>query len=189
MGNRITHPRYGFLGSLKMSNGRTDVVLAVLVVSGSRLAASPHDAEFVLWLAQLDQSAVGFGTVGFDLSEMPWTFDGFDGEKAFVLRMVEGAQARLGWEVLNFGTPPEVLCGDLEQIRMLVLNMTAEDLRKAEQTRMRQYLDAGSGEATAKQLVAPDPRRGVEMPAELQKCEKHGVFLAKYGCVVCNNLA
>lgn len=187
MGNRITHPKYGHLGPLKMSNGRTDVVLGVLVVSGSRLAVSPREVEFILWLAQLDQSAVGLGTVGFDLSEMPWTLTDFDQEKEFKLRVIEGAQARLGWEVLDFGTHPEVLCGDLEQIRMLILNLTAEDLRKAEQTRMQQYLDVGIDESMAQRLILPDPRRRVEMPVTLQKCQDHDVFLTKYGCFVCNN--
>jgi hypothetical protein len=157
-------------------------------VSGSRLAATPHEVQFILWLAQHDQSAVGFGTVDFDLSEMPWTLQGFEAEKAFLLRVIERAQARLGWEVLNFATHPEVLCGDLEQLRMLVLNLTAEDFEHAEKTRVKQYRDAGCDEAMAQALIAPAPRWRVEMPAELQKCQKHGVFLTKYGCFVCNNL-
>lgn len=189
MGNRITHPRYGTLGSLKMSNGKTDVVLAVLVVSGSRLAATLREAEFILWLAKHDQSVIGLGTVDFDLSELPWTLEAFEQEQAFLLSVIENAQAKLGWEVLSFGTHPEVLCGDLEQIRMLVLNLTAEDLKNAEQTRMKRYTDAGMDEAMAQRLTQKSDRWQVEMPIELSKCEKHGVLLTEYGCFVCNNLA
>ncbi|RUS93950.1 hypothetical protein DSM106972_094870 [Dulcicalothrix desertica PCC 7102] len=156
-----------------MSNGRTDVVLAVLVTSGSRLALSPREAELVLWLAQRDQSKVGFGMVGFDLSEIPWTLENFDEEKAFMLKIIEGAQAKLGWNVLDFGTPPDVLCGDLEQIHMLVLNLTAEDLIKAPQMKIKHHLNTSFDE---------------QMAIELNKCEKHGVLLTEYGCFVCNNL-
>jgi hypothetical protein len=177
MGNRITHPKYGNLGSLKMSNGRTDVVLGALITSGSRLAVSLRETELVLWLAHRDQSIVGFGMVSFDLSEIPWMLKNFDEEKAFMLQVIEGAQARLGWDVLDFGTPPDVLCGDLEQIRMLILNLTTEDLIKAEQsgktTKIKHHLNARVNE---------------EMAIELHKCEKHGVLLTQYGCFVCNNL-
>lgn len=47
------------------------------MLSGSELAKTNREKEFIIWLAQRDQNVVGRGTVGFDLDEMPWIEDDF----------------------------------------------------------------------------------------------------------------
>jgi len=51
-----------------MSNGATNVFLDVLALSGSDLAVTTREKEFIVWLNQRDQSVVGIGTVGFSIS-------------------------------------------------------------------------------------------------------------------------
>lgn len=176
MSNEICHPRYGKHGILQWRNGRTFVVFSVLIINGSRLAKTRREAEFVLWLAQREQDVFGLGCVGFDLGDLPWSLDNFEGEKKFLLKVIESAKEELSCGVVEFGTHPEVLRGNLEDLRMLILNFTDEDRRTA-------YL--------LEEELKDIGGRGlpVEMPAQLEKCQIHRVLLTQYGCYVCNNLS
>jgi len=71
MGNTITlcdNCDEKVVESLSMSNGATNVFLDVLALSGSDLAVTARENEFIVWLNQRDQSVVGIGTVGFSIS-------------------------------------------------------------------------------------------------------------------------
>lgn len=56
------------VGSLTMSNTATSVFLQILALSGSDLAVTDREKEFIVWLNQRDQSVIGAGTVGFSIS-------------------------------------------------------------------------------------------------------------------------
>ena len=166
MGNAFTHPRYGNDGRLKLSNGATDVFLGVLLVSGSRLVQHAWQRRMVAYLASRDQAVIGMGTVGFDLSEMPWSRSGFSQEKAFMLEVVQDAWTHLGHGVLAFGTPPETLRGWLEQFRMLMLHLLPE------------HLDRFEADA--------DPNWACEFELDQGVCATHGVLHSEFGCLICN---
>ncbi|SRR5581483_9223363 len=97
MGNRITNKCVDAAESLKMSNGLTSVVLSLLVLSGSALAVSEREKRLIIWFASRDQSISGSGTVGFDLSESPWTGEQFETEKHFLLAVIHRAQSMQDW--------------------------------------------------------------------------------------------
>lgn len=44
----------------------------------------------------------GTNCVGFDLGEIPFTIDGFQKEKEFLLEVCEGASMKFGWEILQY---------------------------------------------------------------------------------------
>jgi hypothetical protein len=188
MGNRITHPKYGTLGSIKMSNGLTDVFLATLIVSGSHLASKPNEIYFVLWIAMHDQSVLGVGTVGFDLSELPWNFENFEQEKSFLLGVIEDAHKELGGGIFEFGTHPEFLRGDLEQLRMLVLNLDLIDAKAKKKQKIRKtFLYEGSTTETAASRLESQFICELEKFPVHSKCSTHNVFVSEFGCFICNN--
>lgn len=87
---------------MHMSNGGTSVFISVIGLSGSRLAKTDDQKKLIVWLMEKDQSRVGIGTVGFSLSEMPWTKDKFDDEKAFLLNVINAVKQKLGWDTLDY---------------------------------------------------------------------------------------
>lgn len=186
MGNRITHPKYEALGSIKMSNGLTDVFLAALIVSGSRLASKLDEMKFVLWLAMHDQSVLGRGTVGFDLSELPWNFENFEAEKSFVLSVIEDAHENLGWGVFEFGIHPEFFRGDLEQLRMLVLNLDLIDVKAEKKPYQKEFLYEGSTIETSSSRLESQFICELEKLPQFSKCSIHGVIKSEFGCFICN---
>lgn len=156
---------------LLMSNGLTDVFINVLVLSGSRIAVSDSEKRFVVWLAERDQSKLGGGTVGFEISEMPWSASDFAECKAFLLNTVKFAEQRLGWEVLDYPPNENMLFPALRKFAELVKFFSAKDINP---TGYEEWLAASDGEY--------DPvHRG------FPKCEKHGALLSCFGCQVCNN--
>ena len=63
----------------------------------------------IIWLLEKDQSAIGSGTAGFDICDMPWNDENFDEIKCFLLNAVEGAKKRTGWEFLDYQPDEELL--------------------------------------------------------------------------------
>lgn len=156
---------------LQMSNGLTDVFINVLVLSGSRIAVSDSEKRFVVWLAERDQSKVGGGTVGFEISEMPWNSDDFSECKAFLLNAVKFAEQRLGWEALDYPPNENMLFPALRKFAELITDFSAKYINPVGYD---EWFAASSGEYDPMQKGYP-------------KCEKHGVLLSCYGCQVCNN--
>lgn len=167
MGNWIQHPRYPE-ANIKMSNGLTIVVYSTLIVSMSKLAQSERDFDFYYWLADHDQTVFGIGNVSIDLDEMPWALENFDNEKQFILRVIEDAQKNLGYQIFDFGTHPEHLRGNLEDLRMLVMQLNKDDVENA--PNREGYLF-----------------REVEKPKIKEKCSEHGIYKTIFGCYICNN--
>ena len=74
----------------RCSNGCLDVLLTVIGLSGSKIAQSDCARNMIIWLLEKDQSMVGLGTVLFDITEMPWKEQCFEGQKLFMLQVLDG---------------------------------------------------------------------------------------------------
>jgi hypothetical protein len=80
-----------------MNNGLTSAFVSVLALAASKLAETDRQRLFAAWFASHDQGVWGLGTVGFDMSELPWSLDTFVGDRRFVLQVIHAAKARAGW--------------------------------------------------------------------------------------------
>ena len=87
--------------ALSMGNGLTDTLISALLLSGSQLAKTDHEKRLIVWLAEKDQSAVGMGTVGFSVLDMPWDRNTLEQNRSFLRRTVEQAKMRRGWDCLE----------------------------------------------------------------------------------------
>jgi hypothetical protein len=61
--------------ALRINNGSTSAFISVFGLSGSRLAKTEQEKRLIVFVLEKDQSAVGIGTVGFDIGNMPWDYD------------------------------------------------------------------------------------------------------------------
>ena len=94
---------------ISMSNGLTSVFIDVLGLSGTHLAKIDAEKRMIVWLLEKDQSAAGGGSVGFDISEMPWDDTAFEDIKRFLLDVIEGAR-RSEVHTSELQSPSEVVC-------------------------------------------------------------------------------
>ena len=156
--------------TISMSNGQTDVLINVLVLSGSRLAETVDEKRLIVWLAEKDQSKVGMGTVGFDIGEMPWNADSLGESKAFLLNVIRGAENRLGWEKLDYLPNEELIFPVLKKLAELISVFSVEDITRGG---LEEWLEA------AEEF---EPVR-----CGFPKCEKHGALISCFGCQICNN--
>jgi hypothetical protein len=182
MANRITHRRYGDAASLAMSNGLTDLFFAVLALSSSALARTPHEEGIALWIVEHDQTVRGFGAVSFDLSggtadlhrlsHFPWTFKQFAAEKAFLLAAIDDALQRHRWPREKFPEAGQYVFDALAKFRRMVKRCREQNL---------------------------DPETPYDVPSTintssqpLERCSVHGIVLhqAYYPgdcrCIACN---
>lgn len=118
-----------------------------------------------LWLAESDQTVMGLGMVGFDVSELGWTAEAFDAQKRFLLEVIDAALAREGWERLPFelDAAPWVVTL-LGKVREMVERLPRES------------------------IPTPNikPWRWHEGLPEYGLCELHHVYLHAAGCILCN---
>ena len=147
-----------------MSNGLTSVVISVLSLAASRLAETEHQKELAAWIGSRDQGVFGSGVVGFDVSEIPWSLRGYPEDRAFVLRAIEAARAKVGWEVLTYEPREDWLMESLDHLSRIVGAFSSEHITESE----RGSWPWGK-------------------PEQLTLCEKHKVFQHIAGCVVCND--
>jgi hypothetical protein len=120
VGNIISADHDPTATEIMMSNGLTSVFLDVLLLSGSELARTDAEVATIVSLAERDQSIVGLGIVGFDVSELGWTVDRFDEHKRFLLRVIDAAIARQRWHVLDYEPNTDRLLPCLIEFRELV---------------------------------------------------------------------
>lgn len=111
-----------------MSNGLTGVFINVIGLSGSRLAKTADEKRLIVWILEKNQSAVGIGTVGFDLCEMPWNKQFFDENKEFMLLVLAGAKKKWGWETLDYEPNEPFLFPCIDQFAKLIQQMTPDDI-------------------------------------------------------------
>lgn len=155
--------------SLKMSNGGTDVLINVLALSGSQLAETDSEKRLIVYLSERDQ-ITGRGVVGFCITDMPWDKNTFSGDKEFIIKVIDGARNRLGWEKLGYEPNEEIISRYLDNFERLINRMTMDDIRE---NALREWL---------LQAEANDP-----VYMGYPRCEKHNTFLTCYGCQVCNS--
>lgn len=159
-----------FVGDIQMSNSLTDVFLNVLVLSGSALAGTVSEKRLIVWLAEQDQSRVGLGAVGFDLCDMPWDSDTFEADRDFLLRAIEAAKGRLGWERLDYQPNEAILFPCLDRFAGLVSEMDASEIRP---------------ECRKEWLAAADASDPVVWGFPV--CSRHRALLTIFGCQICNH--
>ena len=155
---------------IRMSNGLTDVFINVLVLSGSALARTPEEKRLIVWLAEKDQSKVGMGTVDFDICDMPWNGETFEENRAFLLKVIEGAKNKAGWELLDYVTNEELLFPCLDRFAQLISKIGTDNIKP---------------EALKEWLEAANPSDPVL--TGFPKCPRHGTLLSCFGCQICNN--
>ncbi|WP_236339535.1 hypothetical protein [Paenibacillus plantiphilus] len=154
-----------------MSNGLTSVFIDVIVLSGSVLASTNREKEFIIWLAQRDQSVVGIGTVGFSLDELPWCPEQFVSNQQFLLRTINGALARTGWEKLNYEPTEEFIVNTLRKFERMVAAFRLEDI---DTQHYEEWSEIEEGDDCP------------TIPPGYPRCLKHDVYLSCHGCVLCN---
>ena len=154
--------------SIKASNGLTDVLIDVLLLSGSALAESDDEKEFVVWLAERDQNVRGIGNVDFSIDEMPWTKSNFQSEKCFMIQIIESAEKRLEWDKLGYTPNEELIIYFLDRFKRLVMLMTEDKIREDERDRW------------FKGAEAEDP-----LKCGFPRCRKCNSLLSCFGCKIC----
>ncbi|MBR1824736.1 MAG: hypothetical protein IJ779_10975 [Ruminococcus sp.] len=176
MGNRICFKfnsdniQEGLEGSLKMSNGGTSVFINVLCLSGGRFAETESQKRFMVFLAEKNQYFCGIGTVDFDIVEMPWDKASFDDDKAFMLRVIDGAKQKIGWESLRYRPNEEFVNEYLETFKKLIERMTVDDI-------IEENLIEWLSEADEN-----DP-----VKCGFPKCKIHDAYISVHGCQVCTD--
>ncbi|WP_342438446.1 hypothetical protein NSS79_04610 [Paenibacillus sp. FSL L8-0436] len=172
MANTITRSDAETDQEIRCSNGLFSVVISVLTLSGSRIARTSDEKDFIIWLAEHDQSVLGSGTCGFTISEMPWSRDRMQLEKSFLDTTIEGAIRCLGWGMLDYTPNVTMLEPALNQFRTLV-----NELQETE-------IDFAVG-----QLWREEQEAERTLPGEYPVCGQHHVLLCWHGCVVCHENA
>jgi len=155
---------------ISMSNGSTSVFISVLVLSGSRIAKTEREKELVIWIAEQDQAVVGSGTVGFNISDMPWTKENFIAEREFILKVVEGSKLQQGWETLDYLPDKVFITGCLDAFINLVMRF---DEKFIEESNYMEWINERDGE--------------FGIPVGFPKCAKHNAYMHWQGCVICND--
>ncbi len=154
--------------SLTMSNIGTAKFINVLCLSGGRLAKTESQKRFMVFLAERNQSFMGFGVVGFDIVEMPWVKDSFEEDKKFMLGVIDGVKNKLGWETLDYEPNEEVIFMYMDTFRKLIDRMSIDDI---DEENLTEWLSAAD---------ADDP-----VNCGFPKCEKHDTYISIAGCQVC----
>ncbi len=163
MANTITHRGRPVDEWVRMSNGLTSVVISLLSMATAELATNDWQQRHSLWIAACDQSVLGVGTVGFDVTELPWSIHRLDAEKDFWLRAIAGATKGEITRRLHYPPDQERVARALRELTGLIHVLQPEDVRTS----------------STPPLLDDAP--------ELRRCTIHGAFLHVAGCVVCND--
>lgn len=163
MSNRFGTSRAKPEHSFRVSNGGTDVLLAVLVLAGTALARTSQDVRLVVWLASQDQALMGRGVVGFDAAELPWEEATFAADKAFMISVIAAARRRVGWERLGYEPPPDRVEPNLDAFAAAIAALEPVDIDWV------------------------DPREPVVgWPEESRRCPVHEAYENVAGCLLCH---
>ncbi|WP_310832144.1 hypothetical protein [Paenibacillus pedocola] len=158
--------------SLSMSNGATSVLLEVLALSGSDLAVTDREKEFIVWLNQRDQSIVGIGTVGFSISEMPWTKRDYNEAKRFLFSVIDSAINKHRWEDLDYTPNEDIVVRILNHFRLLITNFQEEFVDESH------YIEWSATDELDEYPTIPNG---------FPHCSKHKILLSCHGCLLCND--
>ncbi|SEQ62608.1 hypothetical protein SAMN02910369_02150 [Lachnospiraceae bacterium NE2001] len=158
----------GMKDDLNMSNGGTSMFVNILCLSGGRLAETESQKRFMVFLAEKNQNVRGLGNVGFYIVDMPWDRNYFDEDKTFMLKVIDGARHKHGWETLGYEPNEEFVAEYLDKFQKLVERMTAEDILEESLTEWLSKADEN------------DPVR-----CGFPKCKIHDTYISIHGCQVC----
>lgn len=165
MGDHITNRLAPGAPQVHASNGMLASFFDVLTLAATARARTTWELQLALWMAESDQTVMGLGMVGFDVSELGWTKEAFDAQKRFLLEVIDAALAREGWERLPFemGAAPLVITL-LRQVREMVEQFPREAIPAVDVKSWRWH----------------------EGLPEYGRCELHHVYLHAAGCILCN---
>ncbi len=155
---------------LCMSNGLTDVFINVLTLSGSQLAKTVEEKQLIVWLSEKNQQTVGYGTVGFDIVEMPWSKSKFKEEQIFLIKVIKAAEQKMGWEKLDYTPNEKLIIPILKKFREYIERMTENNIREKE---LYEWISASEND---------DP-----INCNFPLCKKHNTLLTLFGCQICNS--
>lgn len=155
---------------LCMSNGLTDVFINILTLSGSQSAKTVEEKQLIVWLSEKDQKTVGYGTVGFDIVEMPWSKKQFKKEQAFLIKVIKAAEQKSGWEKLDYTPNEKLIMPALKKFRVYIERMTENNIREKE---LYEWIAASEND---------DP-----VNCGFPRCKKHNTLLTLFGCQICNS--
>lgn len=160
--------------SLSMANGLTDVFIDYLLISGSQLAESVSEKRIIVFLAEKQQTIVGMGNVGFDITEMPWQADSFEADNTFLLETINNARLlslqQSVWNILGYEPDQKLIEYALSRFYALIKRMTINDI---DENNLKDWCSATEKD---------DP-----INCGFPKCLKHGVLLSFCGCKLCND--
>lgn len=169
MSNTITYHNKNL--DVHMSNSLTSVFISVLGLSGSAIATEDYQKDLILFLLEKDQSAVGIGTIYFDITEMPWIKEYFNLQKSFMLQVINRTKSKIDWHLLDY-TPNDMIIDSLDKFQNMFENLSIEDV---DLEKINTWL-----------LDTLNKRKS--WIQKYPKCEKHGVFKTFYGCHICNDI-
>ena len=164
MGNTFHYKARPDLEDIDMSNGLTSVLVSVLSMATSSISTENWQKRFAVCIAENDQAVSGGGTILFDIGCLPWSDQNIEEERSFLLRAIDAALAKTGWDRLSYKPLEETVYECLLQFRTLITAFAAERIDPS----------GSKDEFLAK-------------PELFQFCARHGVYKHKYGCVVCND--
>ncbi|MBU8897491.1 hypothetical protein DRW03_29095 [Corallococcus sp. H22C18031201] len=165
MGDHITNNLAPGAPHVHASNGTLATFFDVLTLAATARARTTWELQLALWLAESDQTILGLGMVGFDVSELGWTAEAFEDQRRFLLEIIDGAMAREGWERLPFALHDATwVIALLRQVREMVERLPREAL-PTPHVRTWRWHDG--------------------LP-EYGRCELHHVYLHAAGCILCN---
>jgi len=153
---------------ISVSDAGTDALIAVLALAGSALAVSDCQKRLIVWLSEHDRR-LGTGYLGFAIADMPWEPETFPQDRAFMVRVVDAASERRGWETLAFPPDEMQLRPILGWFRKRFVRLKLEDISPDARA---DWLD---------DMDEDDPTR-----CGFPRCERHGALLTYLGCQVCH---
>lgn len=163
MGNTFLYKARPDLEEIDMSNGLTSVFVCVMSMAISSISTENRQKRIAVCMASKDQAVIGGGMILFDISCFPWSDHNIEEERSFMLRSIDAALAKTGWDRLSYKPREETVNECLQQLRTLITAFSAEHINK----------DSGD-----------DFRRQQE---DFPLCAKHGVYKHRFGCPVCND--
>ena len=164
MGNTFHYKARPDLADIDMSNGLTSVFVSVLSMAVSSISTENWQKRFAVCIASLDQWVIGSGTILFDIGRLPWSKRNIEEERSFMLRAIDAALEKTGWDRLSYKPREETVNECLLLLKTLIIAFAAE------------HIDPSGSEDEF--LAQPDL---------FQFCTQHGVYKHRYGCPVCND--
>jgi hypothetical protein len=125
MANHISYDARADVPIISMSNARTFLFMQALSLATSALAREDSEREFAVWFAARDQAVFGAGTVGFDVSEMPWRPESFTADRDFVIRAIDRAKVGVDWK--KYGWQVGALDAPFESFGAMVASFALAD--------------------------------------------------------------